>query len=292
MSVIYPPFLASEYSPQTKAQAFFHIYPVPLEKSVSYGGGTKDGPSALLLASQQLEAWEEELEPGKLGFYTAEPLDCSGDLKELLANLEAKVAETISLEKIPIILGGEHTVTLGALQAFAAWQNRSKPGIVQIDAHADLREAYEGNPYSHASVMYRAVADHGYQLLQMGMREYCREEVSQQKKFKVTTYTSSFLADKGWPDPLIPSDFPEDIYLTFDLDGLDASLMPATGTPSPGGFLWKETRQLIKLIAQSRRIVGFDVVELAPKPDWHFCDFTAAKLVHLLMAYTMLSQKN
>ena len=281
-------FLASEYTPKSREDALFHIFPVPLEKSVSYGSGTRLGPEAILRASQQLEAHENGQCPGALGIYTAEMQDCSLDLKTILNNLAADVSATIVAKKYPILLGGEHTVTLGALKAFADTKICSKPGLVQFDAHADLREEYEGNPYSHASVMYRAVADLGFKLVQFGIREYSLAEVANQQKFDVLAHTANDLADLGLPDPILPPDFPEDIYVTFDVDGLDASLMPATGTPSPGGLFWQTARQILTKLSQSRRIVGFDVVELAPMPGLIACDFTAAKLVHLLMSLVRL----
>ncbi|MBQ7739369.1 MAG: agmatinase [Desulfovibrionaceae bacterium] len=283
-------FLASEYDPASKEDALFHIFPVPLEKSVSYGSGTRLGPHAILSASEQLEAHENFQRPGLNGIYTAPMRDCSSDIQTILDAVAADVANTILAKKYPILLGGEHTVTLGALRAFADTKICSKPGLVQFDAHADLRPEYEGNPYSHASVMYRAVADLGFQLVQFGIREYSLDEITYQKKFNVLAHTANDLADFGWPEPILPADFPDDIYITFDVDGFDASLMPATGTPSPGGFFWQEVRQILTKLSRIRRIVGFDVVELAPMPALASCDFTAAKLVHLLMSLIVSSR--
>ena len=280
----YLSFLSSEYDPKSREESFFHIFPIPLEKSVSYGLGTHLGPEAIINASQQLEAHENGLRPGARGIYTAKMCDCTGDVAAILDNVAQNVRATILDKKCPIILGGEHTVSLGALKAFSDTKICSKPGIVQFDAHADLRPEYEGNPYSHASVMYRAVADLGFQLVQFGIREYSLPEVSYQEKFGVRAYTANDLADYGLPKPILPPTFPDDIYITFDVDGFDSTLMPATGTPSPGGLFWHTARQILTKLAQSRRIVGFDVVELAPIPGLFACDFTAAKLVHLIMS--------
>ncbi|MBQ9536388.1 MAG: agmatinase [Desulfovibrionaceae bacterium] len=282
----YLPFLASEYAPKLRNEAKFHIIPIPLEQSVSYGAGTRNGPAAILRASQQLEAWENERFPGKLGFYTGEAIDCSAPIENVLAKISAEVTTTLNLGKIPVLLGGEHTVTLGALRAFYERSNYSRPGLVQFDAHADLRASYEGSPYSHACVMYQAVAEMHFQLVQFGIREYSLGERAQQIKSKVVAHTANALADHGLPTPILPADFPKDIYITFDVDAFDAALMPATGTPAPGGLFWQDVRRILMLLSKERHIVGFDVVELAPITGLHAYDFTAAKLVHFLMSLT------
>ena len=236
-------FLASEYEPARPEQAAFHIIPVPLEQSVSYGGGTAHGPAAILSASQQLEAWDG--------------------------------------------ISGEHTVSLGALRALAAEAaHTGEPfGVVQFDAHADLRSQYEGSIYSHASVMHRAVADLGLPLAQFAMRDFCREEVEVRRQYNVLHYDADVLFRQGLPEQPLPADFPRRLYITFDVDGLDASLMPATGTPSPGGLFWHQALLLIERCLQGRSMVGMDVVELAPLPGLHHADFTAAKLTHALMGF-------
>lgn len=150
-------FLASEYEPARPEQAAFHIIPVPLEQSVSYGGGTAHGPAAILSASQQLEAWDGISAPGEAGLYTAPAVDCDAPIETVLDRIEAVTAHALRCKALPVILGGEHTVSLGALRALAAEAARTgEPfGVVQFDAHADLRSQYEGSIYSHASVMHR-----------------------------------------------------------------------------------------------------------------------------------------
>ncbi len=278
-------FLASEYSPVEPEQAGFHIIPVPLEQSVSYGAGTASGPAALLEASQQLEAWEYGHAPGETGFYTAPPVDCGGPVEEVLERIEAATARAIACAALPVLLGGEHTVTLGALRALAKEAQRSgEPfGVVQFDAHADLRSAYEGSPYSHACVMHRAVADLGLPLVQFAVRDFCREEAEVRKAHNVTHYDAHFIARVGLPELPLPEDFPRRVYITFDVDGLDSSIMPATGTPSPGGINWREAQYMLERWVAGRRVVGLDVVELAPIEGLHHADFTAAKLTHLIM---------
>ncbi len=283
-------FLASEYEPQPLERARYAILPVPLEKSVSYGKGTSKGPIAILDASNQLEAWELGREPAKKGICTLAPIDCNADIERVLERIEHSVDTILLHNSVPIILGGEHTASLGALRSFA--KNGSLPGLLQIDAHADLRESYEGSPYSHACVMYRAVNDLGYRLAQFGIREFSREEVACQRKYNVISHDAVSLADNGLPSPLLTDDFPEKIYVTVDVDGLDSSLMPATGTPSPGGFFWHDLRRLLTELARTRAIVGFDVVELAPAEGLSCCNFLAAKLVHMLMALVEMSHEH
>ena len=190
---------------------------------------------------------------------------------------------------MPVLLGGEHTVSLGALRALARQaREKGEPfGIVQFDAHADLRPEYEGDPFSHACVMHRAVADLGLPLVQFAVRDMSREEAEVRKRYNVTHYDAYFLARVGLPEQPLPEDFPRRIYISFDVDGLDSSLMPATGTPSPGGISWREAQFILERCARDREIVGLDVVELAPIPGLHHANFTAAKLTHLLMALAL-----
>ena len=279
-------FLASEYAQASPEKAAFHIIPAPLEQSVSYGGGTAAGPAALLAASQQLEAWESGLAPGESGFYTAPPVDCAGPVETVLERITQVAAHALDCGAVPVTLGGEHTVTLGALRALAARARQTgEPfGVVQFDAHADLRARYEGNPLSHACVMFRAVADLCLPLVQFAVRDFSREEAAVRERFGVTHYDAYFLARVGLPEQPLPEDFPHNIYITFDVDGLDSSLMPATGTPSPGGLNWREAQFILERCVRGRRVVGLDVVELAPIAGLHHADFTAAKLCHLLMA--------
>ena len=205
----------------------------------------------------------------------------------MLERIEAATAHALRCKALPVILGGEHTVTLGALRALAAEAARTgEPfGVVQFDAHADLRSQYEGSIYSHASVMHRAVADLGLPLAQFAMRDFCREEVDVRRRYNVLHYDADILFRQGLPERPLPEDFPRRLYITFDVDGLDASLMPATGTPSPGGLFWHQALLLIERCLKGRSMAGMDVVELAPLPGLHHADFTAAKLTHALMGF-------
>ncbi len=287
-SLTYPPFLSSEFPEVPIETARFAVLPVPLEKSVSYGEGTYAGPSAILEASQQLEAVLDGRVPGEGGIATLPPLSCAGTIEDILASIEENVSRILAKNCIPVVLGGEHTVTCGVLRAFSRRES-SCPGIIQFDAHADLRDSYESSCFSHACVMRRAVADLGFRLVQFGVREISSEEMAAREKYGVIAHDSVELDEHGIPDPLLPPDFPNDVYISFDVDGFDSSLMPATGTPSPGGLFWHDVRRILTRIAGMRRIVGFDVVELAPQPNLHACDFTAAKLTALLMCLTSQS---
>lgn len=278
-----PSFLDSEYAPRAPQDAAFHLIPVPLEQSVSYGGGTARGPLAILEASRQLEAWDGISAPGEAGLHTAPAVDCSGPVEGVLDRIEAAVRQALTCGALPVLLGGEHTVTLGALRALAA---AGEPfGIVQFDAHADLRPSYEGSIYSHACVMHRAVADLGLPLAQFAVRDMSREEAAVRRQYGVIHHDAAQLARTGLPEHPLPDDFPRRLYISFDVDGFDASLMPATGTPSPGGLFWHEALRIVESCLPGREIIGLDVVELAPIAGLHHADFTAAKLVHCLMGF-------
>jgi agmatinase len=278
-------FLASEYPPCPPERAGCHIIPAPRERSVSYGGGAARGPAAILAASQQLEAWESGLAPGETGFYTAPPVDCAGPIADVLERIAQATTRALACGAVPVLLGGEHTVSLGALRALAAQaRQRGEPlGVVQFDAHADLRQSYEGDPYSHACVMYRAAADLGLPLLQFAVRDFSREEAAARERLGVAHYDARFLARVGLPAQPLPEGFPHNKYITFALDGLDSSLMPATGTPSPGGLNWREAQFILERCVAGRRVAGLDVVELAPIAGRPPAAFTAAKLTPLLM---------
>lgn len=286
-------FLESEYKPAPEDMAAFWIIPCPFEKSVSYGKGTKNGPSAILEASQELEAMESGIAPGDGGIYTSPPVNCEGPADVVLTRVEARVESALKHSAIPVLLGGEHTITLGALRAMKYWMDKKgeKFGVVQFDAHADMRSEYKGDRFSHATVMRWVVEELELPLVQFAVRDISPEEVKVRERYNITHYDAYFLARVGLPKQPLPEDFPKNIYISFDLDGLDSSLMPATGTPSPGGMSWKETQFILEACAKDHPVIGMDVVELAPIQGLHHADFTAAKLVHLLMAIAWEQRK-
>ncbi len=282
-------FLASEYAPCAPEKARFHIIPVPFEASVSYGHGTAKGPAAILAASQQLEAFDGQSCPGELGLYTAPFVHCQGSAEEIMQNIEEATAKALAYNAIPVLLGGEHSISLGALRALK--KHYPSFGIVHFDAHADLRIDYEGNPYSHASVMYRAVHDLHIPLVQFGVRDFCLEEVAVRKEYGVMAYDAALLHQEGLPLCPVPQDFPEHIYISFDVDALDAALMPATGTPVPGGLSWYDVLTLLQRALKGRKVIGLDVVELAPMQGLHFCDYTAARMAYYMLGIIQRSDR-
>lgn len=287
-------FLESEFPPAHPDIAKFFIIPCPLEKTVSYGKGASKGPDAILEASQELEALESDMSPGEAGFYTTPPVDCSGPMETALRNIETAVTKAVSRGAIPVLLGGEHTVSLAAFRALQQFYSRrgEKFGIVQFDAHADLRASYKGEAISHATVMARAVEELGLPLVQFAVREISPEEVEVRKIHNITHYDAYFLARVGLPQQPLPDDFPDNIYISFDLDAFDSSLMPATGTPSPGGINWRETQFILESCAVGHKIIGMDVVELAPIDLLPHANFTAAKLAHLMMGLAIVERKS
>ena len=286
MPAKYPPFLGSEHAPAPADQAAFHVIPVPMELSVSYGAGAANGPAAILAASDQLEAYERGGFPCAGGIHTTRPVRPTPakakDPEAWLKAIEKAVGHALDCGARPVVLGGEHTVTLGALMAYKV--RGAKIGIVHFDAHADLRDEYEGSALSHACVLRRC-HELGFPVAQFATRAYCEEEADYRAAHPKALFAcdGEDLALKGPPSPILPKGFPRQVYVTFDVDGLDPAIMPATGTPVPGGLLWYSALFILREIASTRTIVGCDVVELAPIPGLHHADFTAAKLTQRLM---------
>lgn len=274
-------FLSSEVPPRPADQARFHVIPVPYEATVSYAGGTANGPEAILDASDQLELYDGTSYPGENGIFTQRPVDCSGTPEQVMENVRKAVLAALDAGAMPVVLGGEHSLTYGEMAALKERYGRF--GVVQFDAHADLRDSYEGSKWSHASVMRRAVKDLDLPLVQLGNRIYCREELEARKEHGVVSWDAPYLCRHGIPDNLIPEDFPRNIFITFDVDGLDPSIMPETGTPVPGGLDWYMALDLAARAMQGRRVLGFDVVELAPREGHIVSAFAAASLTYALM---------
>jgi agmatinase len=287
-------FLASEFPNTSAAEALFHIIPVPLEESVSYIGGTAHGPAAIIEASQQLEVWDGFGIPGQAGISTAPAVDCKGTRESIYAGIHQAVSQSLSYQgpmgrPIPIILGGEHSLTLPVIEAFAESYGRESIGIIQFDAHADLRDQLDDNPYSHACVMRRIVESLGVRLLQLGTRAVSPEEMVFRREHSILHFDARELATENRTSLPLPADFPPHVYISFDLDGLDASIMPATGTPVPGGLSWYQALSLLESIGRQRKIIGCDIVELAPLAGFVAPTFLAAELVHRMMGVAMRS---
>jgi agmatinase len=274
-------FLDTEVPDLPPQKARFHVLPVPYEKTVSYGHGTALGPAAIIASSGQLERFDGSSDPGAEGIYTWPAVDCSGAPEHVIDAIALAVKRILKMKKIPVILGGEHTVTWGVIKGYLDAGEKDF-GVVQIDAHADLRDAYEGDKYSHASVM-RRVVEAGVPLVQLGNRAYCEEERGARKAHKVLAYDAVDLVPRNVSKIKLPKKFPSKVFFTVDVDGIDPSVLPATGTPVPGGLGWYQTLGLFESVARQRKIIGFDVMEFAPIPGFHAFDFAAALLTYKMM---------
>ena len=280
-------FLDSELTHSERSpDAHFQIVPMPLEKTVSYGSGTADGPAALIEASDQLERLWRGFEPCAEGIYTTPAIDCYVPLEYALDSLAARTESIARAGHIPVTLGGEHSLTWAAVMGVKRALDRPV-GIIQIDAHADLRRAYQGFRHSHASVMQLLVEEEGTPLAQYGVRALCQEEAEIRAASNVIFIDAEDLVTGNIHEVSLPDDFPEDIYVSFDLDGLDAHIMPATGTPVPGGLGYYQALALVRSALKGRRCVGLDVVELAPIAGWDVWNFTAAQLTYALMGIVL-----
>ncbi len=273
------------------------VLPVPYEYTVSYGGGTKDGPEAILNASHHVEFYDEELDRElcfDAGIATVRALSFGSKKKkvdkEAVSYIEKKVEELINDDKFVAVLGGEHTISLAPIAAF----HKKYPdlSVLQFDAHSDLRDEYEGNKYSHASVMARVgeFLDPS-RIVQVGIRAQTKDEAIYSKEHNVSTFYAFEIRQgkytkvlKHWQDQVFDK-LSDTVYITFDVDYFDPSVMPATGTPEPNGLYWDETVSLLQRIGKKKNIVGFDIVELAPVKGLHHPEMTAARLAYKIMNY-------
>lgn len=260
------------------------IVPCPFEKTTSYRKGTAQGPRAILEASGQVEFYDAELkkEPWRPGIHTMAPPALS-EAAEALSRIEKTVAKILADNKFPICLGGEHTISAGAIAA--AGKQFSDLSVLQIDAHADLRESYEGTPYNHACAM-RLALPHIRKIAAVGIRSLDATEAAFAKeKADVALFLDhERRGKKGWIEDVLGR-LTDTVYLTVDVDGFDPSLFGATGTPEPGGLSWYEGLDLIRKCFLKKRVVGADVVELLPQSGFHACTFAAAKLVYKIIGY-------
>jgi len=269
------------------------VIPFGLEASVSYGGGTAAGPAAILKASQQLELYDEELscEPYREWGVAAlpEPPIASG-LEAALAQLAGIVDGVVAEGRFPLVLGGEHSLTPGAIRPIAA----ANPGLVvlQLDAHADLRDGYQGEHYSHASAMRRVLDLPGVSLVSVGIRAISAEEVAfyEANRDRITIHWAKDQARWDIEEIVAPLRG-RPVYVTFDIDALDGAVMPATGTPTPGGLGYWQALAIVRCACEvAGQVIGADLVEFAPIPGLHAFDYTAAALAYKLHAYAHLSR--
>jgi agmatinase len=262
------------------------VLPVPFERTVSYGRGTAAGPAAILRASQSMELYDEELrfEPAEIGIATLPPfLPEAFDLGSAMAELEVECRRHLDAGKFLLTLGGEHSLTIAPVRAAKAVHGEI--GVVQFDAHADLREEFEGTPYSHAAVM-RRVADEGLPTLPIGIRSLSKPEAEFAHEAGIPIVWAHELDElEGNRYERLLAALPGKVYLTFDIDYFDPSLVPGTGTPEPGGGGWHPTMRLLSRLFETKEVVAMDVVELAPIGGQPASDFVAAKLAYKCLGY-------
>jgi agmatinase len=273
------------------------VLPIPLEATVSWGSGTARGPEAIIDASTQVELYDREFdaEPAlAYGIHTLPPVDLPLDAAAAVDVIETAVAATAGRGKLVVGLGGEHTVSVG----FGRGVLRALGGsltVVQIDAHSDLREEYEGSPYSHACVARRLLDDERIeQVLQVGIRSISTEEAAfvRANPDRVRVWFAEDVHTGVWREELTDRLRERRVYLTIDVDGLDPAVVPATGTPEPDGLTWSEAVDVIRTVAQAAPIVALDCVELAPREGQHAADFAVAKLLYKTMSYALHVPRN
>ena len=266
------------------------IIPFGLEKTVSYGGGTKNGPKEIIKASHQVELYDEEFncEPfRKIGIKTIKPFKISKDIKVALDQISKLNEKILSKNLFPLTLGGEHSITPGCIRPFA--KKYKNICILHFDAHADLRNSYNNEKYSHASAIRRCLDNKNISLISFGIRNISKEEIPYLNKNSKRIDIFWAKDKKKWDlkrfKNLIRK---KNVYLTFDVDGFDSSLMPATGTPEPGGLFWDETLEIIKIAAKNSNLVGADINELAPIKGFNSYNFLVAKLAYKILSYKFL----
>lgn len=270
------------------------ILSAPLEKTVTYGKGTAKAPKEILKASHFVEYYDEEQSREVCfdkGICTVEPISFQKlSIEKSLSKVYSEVKKHLANDKFVATIGGEHSLSYGAIKAYhEKYPNLS---ILQIDAHSDLRDSYEGSKFSHACVMAR-IAEFNTNIVQVGIRAQSIEETELRKQKQIRTFYSREIKMGMYGDDwqeIVARNLTENVYVTFDLDGFDPSLLPATGTPEPGGLFWDETMNLLKIVGLDRNIVGFDVTELAPSKAHPASTYTAAKLVYKIINYAFINR--
>ena len=269
------------------------VVPFGLEKTVSYGGGTNKGPKEIIKASHQVELFDEDLhkEPYKnIGIKTLQPFPIKKRIIDALKQIENINKILLDNKKFPFVLGGEHSLTSGAIRPFV--KKFGKLCLLHFDAHADLRNSYNGNKFSHASAIRRCLDNPNVSVVSFGIRNISSGEISflrkNEKRIKIFWAKDKLKWSLRQLKKIIRN---KKIYLTFDVDGLDSSLMPATGTPEPGGLFWDETIKIIKIAAQSADIIGADINELSPIKGFDSYNFLAAKLAYKIINYSFEFKK-
>ena len=287
MTCSQPTFLGLEGVYADPSSARYAVLPVPYEGTVSYKGGTSAGPAAIIDASQQVELFDEELggEFFQAGVATCPAVEAAGEPAQQMARVAAAAGPIMAAGKFLLALGGEHSITVPLVQAAA--EAHGPISVLQIDAHADLRDSYSQTRLAHACVMRRVLETTG-SICQVGIRSYCREEYEacpEQVRRFITP--EMIAAESDWIGRALDL-LTDTVYVTVDVDGLDPSLAPGVGTPEPGGLTWRQITALLRRVCSQRRVVAADVVEVRPIPPNHVTEFVAARLAYKLIAYTQL----
>ena len=262
-------------------RAAYVLLPVPYDGTSTYVKGADKGPQALIDASDSIELYdvEEDAEPYLAGIHTAAPVATGAETpEEMVSAVRARTAEVLRDGKMAVLLGGEHSVSAGAVYAYA--ERYPDLSVLQLDAHADLRESYQGSPYNHACVMRRI--QERCPVVQVGIRSVCIEEKASLDP-RTTVYAHQLECEPDWMGRAL-SGLTEHVYLTIDLDAFDPSVLPATGTPFPGGMRWRQVLDLVDAVNATRNIVGFDIVELCPQTNDKSSDVLAAVLLYKILA--------
>jgi len=274
-----------EYGLLERAKAV--LLPVPYDGTSTWGKGADQGPEAFLRASENMELYDIETgtEPYRQGIYLADALLCPEDPAAMVGKVEAEVTKYLDAGKYVTLFGGEHSISIGSIRAFRKkWPDLS---VLQIDAHADLRKEYGGTPFNHACAVYEA--RYTTRLVQVGIRSMDYTELAEVVPENMF-YAHELDAQEEWMDRAIGR-LGREVFITFDLDALDPSLLPSTGTPEPGGLQWYPTLRFLRKVFEQREVVGFDLVELCPNPSEPSSDFTAAKLYYKMLSYAFLGGK-
>ena len=275
------------YEAKQKIENKVVVVPFGLEKTVSYGGGTKNGPKEIIKASHQVELFDEELkkEPYKeIGIKTLKPFPIKNKISSALDQLSKINEEIIRKNKFPIIFGGEHSITPGSIRPFV--KKYKEITLLHFDAHADLRESYNGEKFSHASAIKRCLDFKNVKVVSFGIRNLSRTEMNfyENNRNRIEIFWGK--DKKEWKLDRLENIFKnKNIYITFDVDGFDSSIMPATGTPEPGGLLWEDVLPIIKKVCQISNIIGADINELAPIKNFDSYNFLVAKLAYKILSY-------
>jgi agmatinase len=273
--------LAPEFTDYGKSR--FVVVPVPYDLTTTYQGGARRGPAAILEASANMELYDEELgkETYTCGIHTCAAMEPNAaGPAEMNKAIEREIAPIVADGKIPVLLGGDHSVSLGAVKAVAG--SCPELSVLHLDAHADLRDSYQGSPFSHACIG-RRIAEF-LPLVQVGIRSMSAPEA----EFLKTSSVVSISADAYKKNDIrkkIVGNLKKDVYITLDIDVFDPSIMPSTGTPEPGGLLWRDILDILREVSRTCNVRGFDIVELSPLPGIVAPDFLASKLIYRIMGY-------